>query len=117
MQDWRSAELRAGACPVSRTIAIVGGKWHAMIIRDLLDGPRSFGQLQASLAPIAAKVLTEALRLLADYDIVTRAEPAGLFQPTAYSLTERGRSLRPVLAALWHWGVRDEASWTCADHS
>lgn len=112
--DWRSPELVAGDCPLSRTLDIVGGRWNAMIIRELLDGPKRFTQLRAGLGPVTAKVLTERLRLLADYDIVRRDEQPGVPPRVAYALTPRGESLRPVLAALWRWGVRDEASWAAA---
>lgn len=81
-----------------------------MIIRELLDGPKRFTEV----GPVTAKVLTERLRLLADYDIVRRDEQPGVPPRVEYAFTARGASLRPVLAALWRWGVRDEASWAAA---
>ncbi|MGW5671809.1 winged helix-turn-helix transcriptional regulator [Micromonospora sp. NPDC003776] len=109
--DWRSPELVAGDCPLSRTLDIVGGRWNALIIRALLDGPMRFTQLRVAVGPVTAKVLTERLRLLADYDVIRRDERPGTPPRVEYALTPRGQSLRPVLAELWRWGVRDEASW------
>ena len=85
-----------------------------MIIRELLDGPKRFTELRAGVGPVTAKVLTERLRLLADYHIVRRDEQPGVPPRVEYAFTARGASLRPVLAALWRWGVRDEASWAAA---
>ncbi|MEV0430932.1 helix-turn-helix domain-containing protein [Micromonospora sp. NPDC050495] len=109
--DWRSPDLVAGDCPLSRTLDIVGGKWNAMIIRELLAGPRRFTSLRAGVGPIAAKVLAERLRVLEDYDIVVRDARGGVPAHVEYRLTSRGLTLGPVLAALWRWGVADEASW------
>lgn len=108
VHEWRSHDLAANDCPVSRTLEIVGGKWNALIIRELLGDARHFLALRRSVSPISAKVLTERLRLLEDYDIVERRFTDGRVQ---YQLTERGQSLRPVLAALWQWGVHDHNSW------
>jgi DNA-binding HxlR family transcriptional regulator len=110
---WDDSTLVAGDCPLSRTLEIVGGKWNAMILRELLGGSRRFNELRASLSPIAAKTLAGRLRLLEDYDVISRHEsPCGRGQVAVrYSLTARGVSLRPVLATLWAWGVRDESSW------
>lgn len=112
--EWDDAQLVAGDCPLSRTLDIIGGKWNAMILRELLSGSRRFNELRVSLRPIAAKTLAARLRLLEDYDVVARHEsPAGRGQVAVrYSLTARGTTLRPVLAALWEWGVQDEASWS-----
>lgn len=112
--DWRSRDLVAGDCPLSRTLDIVGGRWNAMIIRELLDGPKRFTELRAGVGPVTGKILAERLRLLADYDIVRRDAYPGVPPRVEYALTPRGASLRPVLAALWQWGVRDEASWAAA---
>jgi DNA-binding HxlR family transcriptional regulator len=106
---WSSPDLVADDCPLSRTLDIVGGKWNAMIIRELLDGSRRFAQIRAGVGPISAKVLVERLRLLADYDIVDRTVSG---ESVTYALTQRGESLRPVLLALWRWGLADQQSWT-----
>lgn len=105
---WSSADLVAGGCPLSRTLDIVGGKWNAMIIRELLGGPQRFAQIRTGVGSISAKILVERLRLLADYDIVDRTASG---DSVTYALTQRGESLRPVLLALWHWGLTDQQSW------
>ncbi len=109
--DWADPALIPGDCPLSRTLEIVGGKWNALILRELLTGDRRFNELRAALSPITAKTLVERLRLLQDYDVVQRLDEETTPPLVIYSLTARGRSLRPVLAALWRWGVADEHSW------
>ncbi|MFG2099550.1 MarR family transcriptional regulator [Micromonospora sp. S4605] len=106
---WMSPDLVAGACPLSRTLDIIGGKWNAMIIRELLGGPRRFSQIRTGVGPISAKTLTERLRTLRDYDILDRTT-AG--EHVSYALTRRGQSLRPVLLELWRWGLADQESWS-----
>lgn len=115
--EWDDPALHAGDCPLSRTLEIVGGKWNAMILRELLGGSRRFNELRASLGPIAAKTLAGRLRLLEDYDVISRHQSsAGRGRIVVhYSLTARGGSLRPVLATLWEWGVRDESSWSTSN--
>lgn len=106
---WMSPDLVAGTCPLSRTLDIVGGKWNAMIIRELLGGPRRFSQIRAKVGPISAKTLSERLRTLQDYDILDRTTTG---EHASYALTKRGHSLRPVLLELWRWGLADQESWT-----
>lgn len=105
---WTASDLVAGTCPLSRTLDIIGGKWNAMIIRELLGGPRRFSQIRAGVGPISAKTLSERLRTLQEYDILGRTATG---EHASYALTKRGHSLRPVLLELWRWGLADQKSW------
>ncbi len=109
-RDWQDPDLVAGECPVSRTLEIVGGKWNALIIRELLAGTRRFTEIRAGVGGVTAKVLADRLRLLEDCEIVERTDYGGVPARVEYRLTTRGQSLRPVLAALWRWGVDDAAT-------
>lgn len=104
---WEERPSVDGRCPVSHTLEVVVGKWTTLIVRDLLGGTKRFMELRAGLNGVNPKVLTERLRLLEEHGIVERWAYAEIPPRVEYSLTERGRSLEPVLAALWHWGASD----------
>lgn len=79
------------------SLAAISGRWATLVLRDLMHGPRTFGELRAGLPTLSAKVLTERLVSLRRQGIVTRASGR-------YQLTERGRLLRPLLAELYRTG-------------
>ena len=93
-----------GTCPVARAIAVLDGKWTILVIRDLLPGTRRFGELRASLTGISPKTLTDRLRDLEATGLVQRTMYAEIPPRVEYELTERGRALGPVLAALADFG-------------
>jgi DNA-binding HxlR family transcriptional regulator len=92
-------------CPVARAMEVLDGKWTVLIIRDLLAGTRRFSQLRSSLSGISPKTLTDRLRMLEEHGLVHRSIYAEVPPRVEYELTERGRSLRPVLAALATWST------------
>ncbi len=92
------------SCPVARAVSVLDGKWTMLVIRDLLEGTRRFGDLRRSLAGISPKTLTDRLRELEASGLVTRTMYAEIPPRVEYDLTERGRSLAPVLAALADFG-------------
>ena len=94
----------AERCPVARAVSVLDGKWTMLVIRDLLEGTRRFGDLRRSLAGISPKTLTDRLRELEASGLVTRTMYAEIPPRVEYDLTERGRSLAPVLAALADFG-------------
>lgn len=104
---WEERPGVNGQCPVSHALDVVVGKWTTLIVRDLLGGTKRFTDLRKGLDGVNPKVLTERLRLLEEHGIVERHSYAEIPPRVEYSLTERGRSLEPVLAALWHWGASD----------
>jgi len=104
---WEERPGVEGRCPVSHALDVVVGRWTTLIVRELLGGTKRFTELRRGLGGVNPKVLTERLRLLEEHGIVERRAYAEVPPRVEYSLTERGRSLEPVLAALWHWGARD----------
>ena len=92
------------ACPVATTVALVGSKWKLLILRNLLARPWRFNELKKSLDGISQKVLSDSLRSLEEDGIVTRTVYPEVPPRVEYSLTELGRSLKPILDALQHWG-------------
>lgn len=93
------------ACPVEMTLMLIGDRWKVLIIRDLLEGTRRFGELKKSVGTISQKVLTSNLRSLEADGLVNRQVYAEVPPRVEYSLTETGRSLKPILDAMVEWGM------------
>ncbi len=91
-------------CPVETTLMIIGDKWKVLIIRDLIDGTKRFGELKKSISSISQKVLTQQLRSMEEDNLVLRKVYAEVPPKVEYSLTETGRSLKIILDAMAIWG-------------
>jgi DNA-binding HxlR family transcriptional regulator len=94
------------ACPIARSLAVVGEKWALLIVRDALAGASRFAQFRASLG-IAPDMLADRLGKLVDHGILERRryrEP-GERARDEYLVTPAGRELAPALAALGGWGL------------
>lgn len=106
--DWRTAHTADGECPIAHTLRVLGAsKWTGPVLRELLDGPRRFSELRGGLDGVHAKPLTETLRIMEGAGLVTRSAQATVPPRVDYALTERARSLAPVLAEMSGWGLRD----------
>ena len=92
------------ACPVETTLMLIGSKWKVLILRDLMPGTKRFGELRRSIGGVSQKVLTAQLRDMEACGLVDRRVYAEVPPRVEYSLTELGRSLRPILDAMWAWG-------------
>ena len=92
------------ACPVETTLMLIGSKWKVLILRDLMPGTKRFGELRRSIGSVSQKVLTAQLRDMEACGLVDRRVYAEVPPRVEYSLTELGRSLRPILDAMWVWG-------------
>ena len=93
------------ACPVETTLSLIVNKWQVLILRDLvLNGTMRFKELQRSIGTISQKVLTSNLRTMEDAGLVHREVFPEVPPRVEYSLTETGKTLKPVLDALWAWG-------------
>ncbi|MFB9904632.1 winged helix-turn-helix transcriptional regulator [Allokutzneria oryzae] len=93
-------------CPVEVALAAVSGRWATLVLRELMHGPCSFGELRARLPTLTAKVLTERLGELLDQGLVAKDRLPGFPVRTSYRLTEAGLELRPLLVALYDTGSR-----------
>jgi DNA-binding HxlR family transcriptional regulator len=92
-------------CPVARTLDIVGDRWTMLILRDLiLEGPRKFSDLEASLAGISPNTLSSRLKVLEENGILERRFYDQHPPRAEYVVTPRGRELRPILKTLRDWG-------------
>lgn len=93
------------ACPVETTLTLIGNKWKVLILRDLLTGTKRFSELKRSLNGVSQKVLTTQLRAMEADGLVHREVFAEVPPRVEYSLTELGRSLKPILDAMVEWGT------------
>lgn len=97
-------------CPVETTLTLIGDKWKVLILRDLLSGTKRFGELKKSIGSISQKVLTAQLRAMEESGLLTRTVYAEVPPRVEYTLTELGKSLHPILDAMWNWGEGYKAS-------
>lgn len=96
-------------CASEFTLKVLGGKWKTAILCLLKEGESlRYGQLRAFLPRLSNKVLTERLKELEVLGLVTKSNTPGS-RSTRYRLTERGETLRTVLAAIYQWGERNAA--------
>lgn len=98
------------ACPVETTLALIGDKWKVLILRDLLPGTKRFGKLKKSIGSVSQKVLTAQLRDMEQNGLVHREVFAEVPPRVEYSLTDLGKSLKPILDAMWNWGEEFKAA-------
>ena len=92
------------ACPVETTLMLIGDKWKVLILRDLLTGTKRFGELKKSIGSVSQKVLTAQLRSMEENGLVNRKVYAEVPPRVEYSLTDLGRTLKPILDAMQNWG-------------
>ena len=99
-----SAKKELPACPVETTLTLIGDKWKVLILRDLMPGTKRFGELKKSVGGVSQKVLTAQLRAMEESGLVRRRVYAEVPPRVEYSLTDLGRSLKPILDAMLAWG-------------
>ncbi|HSX09650.1 MAG TPA: helix-turn-helix domain-containing protein [Candidatus Saccharimonadales bacterium] len=91
-------------CAVSKTLKIVGRKWTMLLLHNIFEGKKRFGELQRALPGISPKTLTERLRELEKDGIIIKKVYAEVPLHVEYNLTEKGKSLRGVFRSLENWG-------------
>lgn len=91
-------------CPVATFVALVGGKWKLLIIRNLRQRPWRFNELQRDLEGISQKVLTDSLRQMIDDGLVYRHDYKEVPPRVDYGLTKLGENLLPIIDALADFG-------------
>ncbi|MEQ7921715.1 helix-turn-helix domain-containing protein [Xanthomonas sp. WHRI 1810A] len=101
----KQASLESSECPVARTLEAIGDRWSLMIIRDAFDDMRRFSEFQKSLG-LAKNILASRLRALVALGLfeVRPASDGSAYKE--YVLTEKGRSIFPIVVGLRQWGER-----------
>lgn len=98
-------EKELPACPVEITLMLISDRWKVLIIRDLLEGTKRFGELKKSIGSISQKVLTANLRSMEESSLLTRKVYPEVPPRVEYTLTEVGYSLKPILDSMVAWGT------------
>ena len=94
-------------CPVEITLAVIGGKYKPLLLYHIeANKVLRFGQLRQLVSDASKKMLTQQLRELEADDLVHRKVYKVVPPKVEYSLTERGKSLQPVLKEMGLWGAR-----------
>jgi DNA-binding HxlR family transcriptional regulator len=88
---------------VTRAMELIGERWAMLIVRDLLVGPRRYGELAGGLPRIPSNILAARLKELQEAGIIRRAPRSRVI---VYELTPYGRELEPVVLALGAWGFK-----------
>lgn len=98
-------------CPVATTVQLIGNKWKMLIIRNLIyNGKQRFSDFTRTIPAISKKVLTDNLRALEDDGLIERRVYAEVPPRVEYSLSEIGKSLRPIWDAMEAWGIEYKAN-------
>ncbi|MBX2805301.1 MAG: helix-turn-helix transcriptional regulator [Hyphomicrobiales bacterium] len=94
----------SGGCPVEAALERIGGKWKGIALFHLLKGPLRYNELKRSVGTVTQRMLTKQLRELENDGLIERQVYPVVPPHVEYSLTERGRTLEPILLALRDWG-------------
>jgi DNA-binding HxlR family transcriptional regulator len=93
-------------CAIAKSLDVVGDRWTLLIVRELaLRGPSRYTDLRNGLPGIASNLLAERLRELEQAAVITREDAPPPIATTLFRLAPRGEELRPVLDALFRWGM------------
>ena len=97
--------MQDDACPVARSLDLVGDRWSMLIVRDAFDGISRFSDFQRNLG-VAKNILSDRLSALVEQGVLTVQPASDGTSYQQYVLTPKGESLFPVVVALRQWGER-----------
>ena len=96
----------SGGCPVEAALERIGGKWKGIALYHLLDGTKRFNELKRAIGGnVSQRMLTKQLRELERDGLVVRKVYPVVPPHVEYSLSNKGRTLEPILMALREWGM------------
>jgi DNA-binding HxlR family transcriptional regulator len=102
----------ATSCSVAATSELIGSKWTALIVHDLSEGPRRFTELEHACPGISPRTLSERLHMLEEQGICLRASYPESPPRVEYELTDKGRSMLPIIEEMRTFGHE----WLIQDH-
>ena len=91
-------------CGVTKTIKVIGSKWSMLLLHNLFDGKKRFGELQKTLVGISPKTLSQRLKDLEREKLITKKIYPVIPLHVEYTLTPKGRSLNEVFRKMADWG-------------
>lgn len=93
-------------CPVATTLSVISGKWKGVILYHLFQGTLRFSELQRRMEGVTHRSLTLQLRELEEDGIIERTVYPEVPPRVEYSLSELGRTMEPIIVAMFEWGVQ-----------
>jgi DNA-binding HxlR family transcriptional regulator len=96
--------IHDSTCSVAACAEILGAKWTAVLVHDLSEGPRRFGELEHSCCGISPRTLSERLRALEQEGILLRRSYPESPPRVEYELTEKGEALLPIIGEMRRFG-------------
>ncbi len=96
--------LNRSGCPIATTLDLVGDKWSLVVVRDMLNGKKRFGEFIESPEGIPTNILANRLKRMEETGVLSKKPYQERPTRFAYALTERGESLLPILQAMCRWG-------------
>lgn len=96
-------------CPVEKTISVLGGRWKPLILFHILEKPQRFNALCRLIPRATRRMLTQHLRELESDGIIDRKIFDKVPPHVEYSLSEKGRTLIPILLAMADWGSEGDS--------
>ncbi len=100
----KPAGFRRSSCAVANTLDLVGDKWSLLVIRDMLHGKKTYGELLDSPEGIPTNILADRLKRLEEAGIIVSSAYQERPVRYAYTLSEKGAALGDILLALVRWG-------------
>ena len=97
-------EDRFGKCPYATAQTLISGKWAVLILLYLEEGPIRFNELLRKMPKMTHATLSVQLKSLEEYGLIRRVQYEAIPPHVEYSLTEIGKKLHPVVAAMENWG-------------
>jgi len=98
---------RRSCCPVACTLDLLGDRWTLLVLRDLFLGKQHYDELLQAPEGIATNILAERLKRLQTMGLIQAEVDQANRRRKLYTLTERGKSLGPILLKLAIWGLEN----------
>ncbi|WP_078548403.1 winged helix-turn-helix transcriptional regulator [Litchfieldia alkalitelluris] len=101
----KEAENIQVECSIEKALNVIGGKWSFLVLRELFDGTKRFGELQKAISKISPKALTDTVRHLEEHNILIRSVYPTVPVTVEYTLTEKGQALHKMIKEMKKWGA------------
>jgi DNA-binding HxlR family transcriptional regulator len=93
---------------VTKTLKVIGSKWTILILRELCEGKKRFGEIERALKGISPKTLSQRLKALEKSGAIKKTVYPVVPLRVEYELTQKGNSLREIIDKMAQWGSREE---------
>lgn len=102
----KAGGFKRSPCPVANTLDVIGDKWSLLVIRDLFAGRSTYSDFQQSPEAIAPNILADRLTRLVEQGLAKKSPYQDRPVRYAYTLTDKGRELGPMLMEMVKWGEK-----------